>query len=461
MDRLHHALMPLMLVAGFFLGCGGNQTQTSPTAAGEAPQREGQGTVRLNVSFALWGPEVAKIADLQSIDDATVYVYASDGAEILRRELTLSEGRATGELTAPAAEDLRVVLVFYDDEIVRYVGADDDVDVTIGGETTADLLCHYQGTWVRAPEIAGVNRPYTVTWASRPHATGYELQESASAEFLEPLHLYEGTAASHQVSGKSEVGATYYYRARAGTGYGVGPWHSTGAAAVEIHKAEGKIVIDVPIPPDEPERPPDAVYFGDDFNDNVIDPGKWRLYEDPAFVGTTSETNQELQVSIAPGTSGNPKMHLCSQWMLRGDFDIQVDFRLIEWRPDSFNVGLMAGLQGVVQLNSSHGDQYLTHFSDRVHGYVPLEGDSGKLRLVRTGTTIAGFGWVSGEWVWLHSGPGTAADEGVFLHLWGDAESGGVVAFDNFSINDGEVIETAPPGLPGWDGEKFMTVPFP
>ena len=256
MDRPHRALMLLMLMAGFLLSCGdGHHAQTSPTAATDAPELEGHGTIRLNVSYAPWGPEAAKIADLQAIDGATVYVYASDGAEIVRQQLTLSEGRATGELTVRSAQGLRVVLVFHDGEVVRYIGADDEVDVTIGGETTADLVCHYLGTWVRAPEITGVNRPYTVSWASRPHATGYELQEATTSDFSEPAHLYEGPALSHQVSGKPEVGVTHYYRARAGTGYGVGPWHSAGAAAVEISKPEGKIVIDVAIPPDEPDEP--------------------------------------------------------------------------------------------------------------------------------------------------------------------------------------------------------------
>ena len=255
MGRLHRALTCLTLLAALLLGCGdGHHSHNSPTAAADAPaaEQQEQGTIRLNVSFAPWGPEAAKTAAPQAIDGATVYVYASDGAEIVRQQLTLSDGRATGELVVRAAENLRVVLVFYDGEVVRYIGSDDDVDVTIGGETTADLLCHYLGTWVRASEIAGVDRPYTVSWASRPHATGYELQEALTSDFSEPVHLYEGTGLSHEVPGKPEVGATFHYRARAGSGYGVGPWHSSGAAAVEIHKPEGKIVIDVAIPPDEP-----------------------------------------------------------------------------------------------------------------------------------------------------------------------------------------------------------------
>ena len=172
MSRFHRALMSLTLVAALLVGCSdGHRIRSSPTAAREAPGN-GPGTIHLNVSFAPWGPGASKIAAPQAIGGATVYVYASDGAEIVRQELTLSEGRATGELTVRAAENLRVVLVFYDGDLVRYIGVDDDVDVAIGGETTADLVCHYMGTWVQAPDIAGVYQPYTVSWSSRPQATG-------------------------------------------------------------------------------------------------------------------------------------------------------------------------------------------------------------------------------------------------------------------------------------------------
>ena len=229
---------------------------SDPSGATDAAESEGQGTVRLNVSFADWRPDAAKPAELQVIDQATVYVYAPDGAEMARQQLTLVGGRATGELIVRAAENLRVVIVFYDGEVVRYLGQDSDVDVEIGQETTADLLCHYMGTWVQTPEIAGVDRSYTVSWAARTHATGYELQEATDPDFAEPTHLYEGTGLYYEVAGKAEVGAVYYYRGRAGTGYGLGPWHSTGAAAVEIHRNEGRIRIDIPIPPDEPDEPP-------------------------------------------------------------------------------------------------------------------------------------------------------------------------------------------------------------
>ena len=257
MARFCAALTTLVAMGMIGAGCGdGPDDQPRATASPTATGTEGQGSIRLSVSYAPWGSQAAKVMAPHDIDDATVYVYASDGAEIARQQLAVAEGRATGELTVRAAKNLRVVLVFRDGDVVRYIGEDAHVDVEIGQETTAILVCHYLGTWVRAPEIVGVDRPYTVSWAARPHATGYEVQEATSPDFTDATHVYEGTGLSHGLAGKREIGVTYHYRARAGSGYGLGPWHSTGTAAVEIHKPEGRILVDVQIPPDEPDTPP-------------------------------------------------------------------------------------------------------------------------------------------------------------------------------------------------------------
>ena len=275
MNRSDRALTPLMLLAALLLGCGdSHHTQSSPTAAIEAPepQQEGRGTVRLNVTFAPWRPGAAKAADINAIDRATAYVYSPDGAEIARRDLDLSDGVARGRVTVRVAEGLRVTVVLYDGALVRYVGVDTDVDVAIGRESAADVVCHYMGTWVQVPEVVGADRSYSVSWASRPHATGYELQEAESSDFSDPVTVYEGAALSREMPGKSQIGLIYHYRARAGTGYGVGPWHSTGAAVVEIRKAEGDVVVEFPIPSDEPETQPlpDAMAYYP-FNGNADD----------------------------------------------------------------------------------------------------------------------------------------------------------------------------------------------
>ena len=145
-----------------------------------------------------------------------------------------------------------MILVYLDGDIVRYIGEDSDVDVPAGGEAEAEIVADYMGTFVTAPESAEVGVVYSVWWMARPHTTGYELQEATSADFSGAVSLYAGTYVSVDVEPKDVAGITYYYRARSTTFYGNGPWHSTGMAATRTYAEEGTIIIDVPIPPDEP-----------------------------------------------------------------------------------------------------------------------------------------------------------------------------------------------------------------
>jgi len=71
----------------------------------------------------------------------------------------------------------------------------------------------------------------------------------------------------------------------------------------------------------------------DDFNDDHIDPDVWTvvLYGSGAQV---AEVNQELEFSMPADSSGTEfGSRLVSRFLLRGDFDIQVDFSLLQW-PD-------------------------------------------------------------------------------------------------------------------------------
>ena len=437
----------------------GTPGEAGPTAADQTAPLEGRGTLRLNVTFAPWGTGTAKIAEIQVFDRGTAFLYASDGAEIVRWDLDLSDGLAEGRATVRSAENLRAVVVFYDGQVVRYVGEDPDVDVEIGRETAAEVLCHYMGTWVRAPEIAGVGRLYTVSWLPRPHATGYELQESEHSDFSESVTVYEGTASSYELTGKPEVGEIYHYRARAGTGYGIGPWHSTGAGAVEIHKAEGDVDVKIPIPPEEPERPPVPVYFSDNFNDNALDLEKWAAWISPDATGWVRETDGQLQMWLGPeNTASTFHVDAMSTWLLRGDFDIQVDYRLLSWPAhNGIRVGLKAGgvqsgaaLDAVLRMNdavlrlrdSDPEESYVTHFGDGVRGNLPTSDSAGTLRLVRRGDRIAGYYLSHNAWMQIREGPAGREDGPVLLGVWGHKHTGGAhVAFDNFTVNYATIVE--------------------
>ena len=119
------------LSIGLLLGCDGNRepetTQAIPTAPTTEAVQVGQGTIRLHVTFAPWQRGPAKTTAALTIDAATAYVYAATGTEVTHESLSLSEGRASGQITVQAQDDLRVTLVYLDGAMVRYIGEDTDV----------------------------------------------------------------------------------------------------------------------------------------------------------------------------------------------------------------------------------------------------------------------------------------------------------------------------------------------
>jgi len=198
----------------------------------------------------------AKLAAIQAIDKVTAYVYTAADIEIKRADLSISGGVASGRITVPAQDDLRVALAYFEGSIVRWIGEDTDVDVPAGGETVANIEAEYMGTSVTAPDSAEVGEDYTVTWMGRPYVTGYELQEAMAADFSGAA-IHASADTFKVVSGKHTAGVTFYYRARVNTDYGYGPWHSRGSAFTATYApptpaTEGIIVIDSPMPADEP-----------------------------------------------------------------------------------------------------------------------------------------------------------------------------------------------------------------
>ena len=194
----------------------------------------------------------------------------------------------------------------------------------------------------------------------------------------------------------------------------------------------------------------------DDFNDNSIDANKWLVCTTPT--GSVTETNQELQMELnSSSTESMFEAGVTSNWTIGGDFDIQVDYNLTTW-PENNGIRLVLqagpptvrGAPDVVQRVSAEpewgiGEVYLTHFSDGVHGITPTDHTSGKLRLIRNGSTMTGYYFDGSGWITLHSAP-TSTGNGT-VKLWilgGNATLGGQVAFDNFVVNYGQVSELPP-----------------
>ena len=190
----------------------------------------------------------------------------------------------------------------------------------------------------------------------------------------------------------------------------------------------------------------------DDFDDDSIDMRKWCIGISDPENGFVEEINQELRMTLTPGSSGDSfSVGLTSKWLVEGDFDIQVDYKLLNWPSENgIRVGLGASGGPVerVSFNKLYPDfpgepreVYLTHFLDGVQGITSTTDMSGKLRLNRVGSTLTGYYFSKDSWIPIHSGPGTTDATSISLSIWGHQGTPGViVVFDNFSVNSGQIL---------------------
>ena len=215
----------------------------------------------------------------------------------------------------------------------------------------------------------------------------------------------------------------------------------------------------------------------DDFDDNACDDTLWNVIESGGPYVT--ETNQRLEITLPADSSGDKfSAGYSGTHVLRGDFDIQVDYQLLTW-PE--NNGVRMGLwierapstftvERVSYSSSDYftpGDHYTTNFDDSILLSATSDTD-GKLRLVRTGSLFEGYyrNETSGDWVLSQrfQGGSSSAREATFMlkawsHDYAFADDLVVVAFDNFVITRGTVVlpgETPPAGVTGLANATFQ-----
>jgi len=105
----------------------------------------------------------------------------------------------------------------------------------------------------------------------------------------------------------------------------------------------------------------------DNFNDNFLNPSLWQLYAIPdANAGTVVETNQRLEVALNPGVANVGVRTKCS---LAGDFDVQVDFILLNWSSDNHQ-GLSLGAVDLGQ--GTFGVNQVLRFSESGGGFYVI-----------------------------------------------------------------------------------------
>jgi hypothetical protein len=194
----------------------------------------------------------------------------------------------------------------------------------------------------------------------------------------------------------------------------------------------------------------------DDFNAGTINPSLWNPEVRGAGPSVT-ETNQQLEIFL-PSTSLDPSAGVVSVFKIRGDFDVQVDFNLIDWPPangvrsaisvrfDPRNPISYANERTSYSYNDDFAGRevYLTDFSTPA-GTIASDDSSGKLRIVRKGSHWSTYYFSDGKWkLDYETLNGDTRDAYIYLGAWSSnsvfIHKNVKLAFDNFMVNSGQVI---------------------
>ena len=201
----------------------------------------------------------------------------------------------------------------------------------------------------------------------------------------------------------------------------------------------------------------------DDFNDGVTDNTQWLVN----LVGnkpSITEEGGQLVVTLPAdskdaadsGFFGAAYISVCP---LTGDFDLQVDYTLMDW-PAGSGVRVALSLDndqatprvynasrigfGATDSPGSPREVYSGNITNTDNAIVETDHLSGTLRLTRSGVVLTNYYREGGNWVHLDSAPTTDANlyfgVSVWSHNYAFAGKAAKVAFDNLVINQGRVI---------------------
>lgn len=206
----------------------------------------------------------------------------------------------------------------------------------------------------------------------------------------------------------------------------------------------------------EVTQQPQAPYV-DAFDGDRLD----SFWGPPFLTGTgpsAALTNGRLEITVPPDTLNDPitgyvDLGVNSACQLQGDFDIQVDYQLLEWpAPQLVNVsfdtydlvdGNYGDLHGMFVFDPGGGTGVSTHFPGPLNTFVPAPEPSGTLRFVRVGSTLTAYRLVVGVWTALQTTTDAANTVGVNLNVFSNApqfsHADVKVAYDNFRIGGGTV----------------------
>jgi Tol biopolymer transport system component len=198
-----------------------------------------------------------------------------------------------------------------------------------------------------------------------------------------------------------------------------------------------------------------ATDLSDDFDDGVLDSSKWLAASWPD--GTSgSVAERDGMLVMTRGTEDACGHQVWSLWALRGAFDVQVDYQLLEWPQAPYlGVTLMArttdSYSGVTRYQNTGWEAYVAGYLGPSQcicgGQSPTSDMSGTLRLVRDADdNLTGYYWSAEGASWIAFDSATVpGDMRISLDSSAAADSPATVAFDNFRVNSGELAPTPDP----------------
>ncbi len=185
-----------------------------------------------------------------------------------------------------------------------------------------------------------------------------------------------------------------------------------------------------------------AAYTFTDSFDSKIDSFYWTI----ATTGDSTVTYDTVKnrVLMTQGETGQANLNFNYPGSVTGDFIIQVDYELVDWRrpPNALFNGERSGIRtnfGAVERLSDidfGGESYLTDFNS----YITYKGSgdkTGTLRFVRSGSILTGYYKFGTSWIQIEVDPYSASGAltQLWLSIWPQAITPGVqVAFDNFEL---------------------------
>ncbi|MEQ1759432.1 MAG: CARDB domain-containing protein [Vicinamibacterales bacterium] len=315
--------------------------------------------------------------------------------------------------------------------------------VDIPGETSPSLTL-VGVTLGQAGRYAVVVQTASASQLSQLATLTVNAKTTPIVTWASPASIVSGTAlTATQLNASASVVGTLVYSPSFGTVLNVGATQTlsvlfTPTDTTNFTTATASVTIDVTVP-DVP------IPIHDDFDSGMLGQ-QWRVQDPPVVgsAGTVTLANGRVEMTMGAGNGGTGIASAC---LLVGDFDISVDYALLNWPANNRHTIQMkmidlgsgpSGSPGPYRF-SGNSEMYGAVFVDHLDQVVTTD-LSGTLRLVRSGTSLAGYYRNAAGWVLLGSGTTSAAPTRLSLEFGSAnaAATGGVtVAFDNFSVSAG------------------------